>query len=142
IDVAGPPQPAANPPNGTPAAVSSLGGAGGLGGAASAAGLAAEIPGQHADFYSAPLAAAADVAGAPMVQIKAASPTGEAVLFVKLYDVDANGRATLPDGLVAAVRLTGLPASIDRATPQSVTLPAIVRRIDAGHRIRLTVSTS
>ncbi|HEV7897065.1 MAG TPA: alpha/beta fold hydrolase [Planosporangium sp.] len=141
ISVDGPPQPAANPPNGNPAALSSLAGIGGaLGGLAS--GMTVEVPGQHADFYSAPLATTTDVTGAPTVRIKAASPTGEAVLFVKLYDVDANGQPTLPNGLVAPVRLTGLPASLDQATPTTVTLPAIVRRFEQGHRIRITVSTS
>jgi ABC-2 type transport system ATP-binding protein len=141
ISVEGPPQPAANPPSGNPAAVSSLAGVGGaLGGLAS--GMTIEVPGQHADFYSAPLTATTDVTGAPTVAIRAASPTGEAVLFVKLYDIDANGQATLPNGLVAPVRLTGLPPSIDAATPTTVTLPAIVRRFEHGHRLRITVSTS
>ncbi|MGC9670820.1 alpha/beta fold hydrolase [Planosporangium sp. 12N6] len=140
VDVDGPPQPAANPPNGNPAALSSLAGLGGALG--SAAGVTMEIPGQHADFSSAPLAKPVDVTGAPTVRIRAASPTGEAVLFVKLYDVDPAGRATLPAGLVAPVRLTGLPPTIAQATPTTVTLPAIVHRIEQGHRIRITVSTS
>jgi ABC-2 type transport system ATP-binding protein len=141
ISVDGPTQQIANPPNGNPAAISSLAGVGGAVGSL-ATGMTIEVPGQHADFYSAPLAQTTDVTGAPSVQIKAASPTGEAVLFVKLYDVDANGQPTLPAGLVAPVRLTGLPTSIDRATPTTVTLPTIVRRFEQGHRLRLTVSTS
>ncbi len=55
--------------------------------------------------------------GAPTVSIRAASPTGEAVLFVKLYDVDEDGVATLSSGLVAPIRLTGLPADIADAQP-------------------------
>ncbi|GAA1803648.1 alpha/beta fold hydrolase [Planosporangium flavigriseum] len=141
VTVEGPPQPAANPPNGNPAAVSSLAGVGGaIGNLAS--GMTIEVPGQHADFYSAPLAKTTDVTGSPTVQLKVASPTREAVLFVKLYDVDANGQPTLPNGLVAPVRLTGLPTSIDQAVPTTVTLPAIVRRFEQGHRLRITVSTS
>ncbi|NJC73620.1 alpha/beta fold hydrolase [Planosporangium thailandense] len=140
VPVAGPAQQIANPPNGTPAAVSSLAGVGGALGAAS--GVTLEVPGQHADFYSEPLSRATDVTGAPTIQVEAASPTGEAVLFVKLYDIDANGQATLPNGLVAPVRLTGLPTSIDGATPVTVTLPAIVRRFEQGHRLRITVATS
>ncbi|MDT4989872.1 MAG: type transport system ATP-binding protein [Micromonosporaceae bacterium] len=139
VELAGPAQEAANPPNGNPAALSSLPG---TGLASVAGGVATEIRGQHADFSSAPLPAAVDVAGAPTVRVTVASPTGEAVLFVKLYDVDATGQATLPDGLTAPVRLTGLPATIDRATATTVTLPGIVRRIDAGHRLRITVSTA
>jgi ABC-2 type transport system ATP-binding protein len=141
ISVEGPPQTAANPPNGNPAALSSLAGVGG-GLASFVNGVTMEVPGQHADFYSAPLARTTDVTGAPTVKIAAASPTGEAVLFVKLYDVDQNGQPTLPNGLVAPVRLTGLSASIDKATPTTVTLPAIVRRFEQGHRLRITVSTS
>ncbi|SCL14293.1 ABC-2 type transport system ATP-binding protein [Micromonospora rhizosphaerae] len=140
VPVTGPAQPIANPPNGNPAAISSVPFAGTLGSLLD--GVAGDIPGQHARFESAPLTEAVDVAGAPTVRIRAASPTGEAVLFVKLYDVDPNGAATLPDGLVAPVRLTGLPKTIDAAQPVAVTLPAIVRRIEAGHRLRVVVATS
>ncbi len=54
-----------------------------------------DIPGQHADFSSAPLSSPVDVVGSPTVQIRAASPNGEAVLFLKLYDVDPSGTAKL-----------------------------------------------
>jgi ABC-2 type transport system ATP-binding protein len=37
------------------------------------------------------------------------------------------------------VRLTGLPADIGKASEVTVTLPAIVRRIDAGHTVRVVV---
>jgi ABC-2 type transport system ATP-binding protein len=139
--VQGPPQPVANPPDGNPAANSALAGAGG-GAASLVSGVATEVSGQHADFYSAPLAQTLDVAGAPTVQVRAASPTGEAVLFVKLYDVDGKGKATLPNGLIAPIRLTGLPESIEQATPVTVTLPGIVRRFEQGHRLRITVASA
>src|SRR5213076_2412685 len=84
-------------------------------------------PGQHADFLSAPLPSTVDVVGAPTVRIRAASPTGQAVLFVKLYDVDPQN---------------GLPASIDQAQPVTVTLPAIVHEFQAGHLLRITVSSA
>ncbi|WP_433314612.1 alpha/beta fold hydrolase [Micromonospora chersina] len=140
VTVAGPAQPVANPPNGNPAAISSVPFAGALGSLLD--GVAGDIPGQHARFQSAPLADPVDVVGAPTVRIRAASATGEAVLFVKLYDVDPQGAATLPDGLVAPVRLTGLPRTVEAAQPVTVTLPAIVRRIEAGHRLRVVVATS
>ncbi|GAB7041693.1 MULTISPECIES: alpha/beta fold hydrolase [Catenuloplanes] len=141
VGVAGPPQRIANPPGGNPAAISSLPGAGSalsfvLGAAVS------DLPGQHASFVSEPLADALDVGGSPRLRLRAASPTGEAVLFVKLYDVDPDGGGTLSEGLVAPVRLTGLPATIDDAQPVTVTLPGIVRRIDEGHRLRIVVATS
>jgi ABC-2 type transport system ATP-binding protein len=138
VPLLGPPQPAANPPNDTPAALSSLPGL-----SAGAAGLAVrEVPGQHANFVSAPLRSTVDVVGAPVVQLRAASPTGEAVLFVKLYDVDPKGGPVLPDGLVAPVRLTGLPASIADARPVTVTLPAVVHEFQAGHRLLVVAATS
>ncbi|HZV48740.1 MAG TPA: alpha/beta fold hydrolase [Candidatus Dormibacteraeota bacterium] len=136
VRIAGPPQPVVSPPGGTPAAVSVLPGAGGD------VAVPHEVPGQHADFLSAPLPATVSVVGAPKVRIRVASPTGEAVLFVKLYDLDPAGRATLPEGLVAPVRLVGLPASIAAARPVTVTLPAIVHDVPAGHRLRVTVATS
>ena len=64
------------------------------------------------------------------------------MLFVKLYDVDEDGVATLSSGLIAPIRLSGLPADIADAQPVRVTLPAIVRRIEAGHTLRITVATA
>jgi ABC-2 type transport system ATP-binding protein len=140
VELTGPPQPIANPPGGNPAP-SSVAAAGG---AVSSllGGLASEVPGQHAEFFSKPLPSAVDVVGSPTVQVMAASPTGEAVLFVKLYDVDPKGGAEIPDGLVAAIRLTGLPANLADARPATVTLPAIVHRFERGHYVRIAVATA
>jgi ABC-2 type transport system ATP-binding protein len=138
VAVSGPPQPVAVPAGGSPAAISSLPGTG-LGAAGAGA---REVPGQHADFVSSPLTSMLEVVGAPSVQVRAASPSGEAVLLVKLYDLDPKRGPTLPAGLVAPVRLTGLPASIAAARPVTVTLPAIVHEFAAGHRLLVTVATS
>ncbi|MFG2063300.1 alpha/beta fold hydrolase [Micromonospora sp. NPDC048871] len=140
VALAGPPQAVANPPAGNPAAISSVPFAGSLSSLLS--GVAADIPGQHARFDSEPLTEAVDVVGSPTVQIRAASPTGEAVLFAKLYDVNPEGAATLPSGLIAPIRLTGLPTQVAEAAPVTVTLPAIVHRVEAGHRLRLVLATS
>ncbi|MFD1371343.1 alpha/beta fold hydrolase [Actinoplanes sichuanensis] len=142
ITVQGPAQPIANPPNGNPGAISSVPGITSRLSSVLSGGVAMDVPGQHAIFESAALTAPVEVAGAPTVRLRAASPTGEAVLFVKLYDVDPNGSATLSAGLVAPIRLTGLPTDIAQAQPVSVTLPAIVRQIEAGHLVRVTVATS
>jgi ABC-2 type transport system ATP-binding protein len=141
VSLAGPAQPVANPPNGNPGALSSLPGTGGRL-SALLGGVASDIPGQYATFESKPVPSTIDVVGAPTVQLKAASPTGSATLFVKLYDVDKSGAETLSAGLVAPVRLVGLPADIAQATPVTVTLPAIVRQIDSGHTVRVVVATS
>ncbi|HEV2087289.1 MAG TPA: alpha/beta fold hydrolase, partial [Cryptosporangiaceae bacterium] len=135
IDLEGPPQPVANPPAGTPAALSSLPGVSGL--TALVGGVSLDVPGQFAAFQSPVLDEPLTVVGAPTVSIKAASPTGEAVLFVKLYDVNADGRPLLPSGLVAPVRLTGLPATLAEARPVTVTLPALAYRFETGHRLRV-----
>ncbi|MEV8507247.1 alpha/beta fold hydrolase [Actinoplanes sp. NPDC051475] len=141
VTVSGPAQPIANPPNGNPGALSSLPGVGGrlsslLGG------VAGDLEGQHATFESAPLGSGVDVAGAPTVTLRVASPTGSATVFVKLYDVDPNGTATLSGGLIAPVRLTGLARDITAARPVTVTLPGVVRRIDPGHTVRVVVASS
>jgi ABC-2 type transport system ATP-binding protein len=141
LSVSGPPQPIANPPNGNPGAVSSLPGTDSRLSAV-LGGVAGDIPGQFAAFQSAPVPRSIDIVGAPTVQLRVASPTGAATLFVKLYDVDPAGSPTLSAGLVAPVRLTGLPTSVAAAQPVTVTLPAIVRQIAAGHRIRVVVATS
>jgi ABC-2 type transport system ATP-binding protein len=145
VNVSGPATQVANPPSGTPAAISSVPLAGALASLANAtggSGLVGDVPGQHATFDSAVLSNPVQVVGSPTVSVRAASPTGEAVLFVKLYDVDQKGNATLPDGLVAPIRLAGLPTDIAQAQTVQVTLPAIVRRIEAGHRLRVVVATS
>jgi ABC-2 type transport system ATP-binding protein len=141
FSVSGPPQPIANPPNGNPGAVSSLPGTDSRLSAV-LGGVAGDIPGQFAAFQSAPVPRSIDIVGAPTIRLRAASPTGAATLFVKLYDVDPAGSPTLSAGLVAPVRLTGLPASVAAAQPVTVTLPAIVRQVAAGHRIRIVVATS
>ncbi|GIG58639.1 ABC transporter ATP-binding protein [Longispora fulva] len=138
VDLTGREQRIASPPNGVPSAISVLPGLA-LGGT----GLTSvEMPGQNAAFESAPLTQAVDVVGTPSVQLRVASPTGEAVLFAKLYDVSPNGQASLPNGLVAPVRLSGLPADVSAAQPVKVTLPAISTRVDVGHRVRLVIATS
>jgi len=142
VTVDGPPQRIASPPDGNPAAITTLPGTGSGSFSSFLAGVSLEIPGQHADFYSEPLPTNLDVVGTPTIKIRAASPTGEAVLFVKLYDYDPDAGSNLPFGLAAPVRLTGLPSSIDEAQPVTVTLPTIAHRFEAGHRLRLTVATS
>ncbi|MET0424651.1 MAG: alpha/beta fold hydrolase [Actinoplanes sp.] len=141
VALTGAAQAIASPPNGSPGALSSLPGAGGRL-STLLDGVAGDLPGQHASFSSAPVTAAIDVVGAPTVDLRVASPTGTATVFVKLYDVDEAGAETLSAGLVAPVRLSGLPDTVEEAEPVRVTLPAIVRRIETGHSVRVVVATS
>nr|WP_203914001.1 alpha/beta fold hydrolase [Rhizocola hellebori] len=140
FDVAGPPQQIANPPNGSPSAISSLPQAGAL--SSFVNGVVTDLPGQSAIWVTQPLPESLNVVGSPTVKIRVASPTGEATVFVKLYDVDQNNQASLSNGLIAPLRLTGLPANIEQAQPITVTLPAIVRNIEEGHRLRVTVAAA
>ncbi|MCT9929605.1 alpha/beta fold hydrolase [Planotetraspora sp. A-T 1434] len=138
VAVAGPDQQVANPPGGSPAAISSVPGFGGLlSGVGGNVGVALDIPGQAAAFESAPLPRSTQVTGSPTVQIRVYG-TGEATLFAKLYDSSGGALAVLPSSLVAPLRVTATEAG----TPVTVTLPAIDRRFDAGHRLRLVVSTT
>ncbi len=140
IAVDGPLQPVVTPAGGTPAAITVVPGLGSL--ASALSGAAFEIPGQFAAFQSEPLAEAVEVVGAPTIDLAVAAPGGSATLFAKLYDVGPDGQATLPGGLVAPLALTGLSADPTAPTRVSVTLPGIVHRFEAGHTMRVVVSST
>jgi ABC-2 type transport system ATP-binding protein len=133
-------QPVLTPAGGAPAALTTVPGLGAL--TAALGGTTLEIPGQSAAFESAPLDAAVDVVGAPTVQITVSAPGGSATLFAKLYDVAPGGGTTLPAGLVAPLALTDLSTDPAAPTRVPVTLPGIVHRFEAGHTMRLVVSST
>ncbi|MEV7808072.1 CocE/NonD family hydrolase [Microbispora sp. NPDC088329] len=138
ITLDGPQQPIANPAGGSPSSISAVPGLGGLlGGNGGGASIALDMPGQAAVFESAPLTRPTQVTGSPAVTIRVYG-TGEATLFAKVYDVSGGSLPVLPSGLVSPLRITASEAG----TPVTVTLPAIDRRFDAGHRMRLVVSTT
>ncbi len=140
IELDGSVQPVVNPAGGTPAALTTLPGLGAL--TAALGGSTLEIPGQSARFDSAALDTAVEVVGASTVELAVSSVGGAATLFAKLYDVAPGGATTLPGGLVAPLALTGLSADPAAPTRVSVTLPGIVHRFEAGHTMRLVVSTT
>ena len=140
VALSGPTQPVVTPAGGTPAALTTVPGLGSL--AAALGGTTLEIPGQFAAFESEPLDAAVEVVGAPTVEIAVSAPGGTATLFAKLYDVAPGGGTTLPAGLVAPLALTGLSTDPTDPTPVEVTLPGIVHRFEAGHTMRLVVSST
>ncbi|MBO0830104.1 MAG: alpha/beta fold hydrolase, partial [Streptosporangiales bacterium] len=148
VRLTGPPQPVANPPDGTPAAVSSLPGTGLLVDAAdSGLSVSTEIPGQAAYFQSPRRTHPLDVVGTPTITVRVASSSGSAVLFARLYDVAPNGTATLVGGQAAPLRLTGLPsaaspAALAHVPPVRVRLPGVVHRFDSGHRVRVVLDTA
>ncbi len=141
VEILGPPQSIGNPPGGNPAAISSLPGGRGTPGLGN---FAEDVPGQAAVFGSEQLTRSLDVVGASSIRLRVASSSGTAVLFVKLYDVGSD-RPTLPAGLVAPVRLTGLPRTPEQAAqapPVTVQLPGIVYRFAPGHQLRVVVAST
>ncbi|GAA4913733.1 ABC-2 type transport system ATP-binding protein [Actinomycetospora succinea] len=124
------------------------GGGGGGGGASALLGrLASDLPGQAARFTTDPLPARTVVAGAPQVRVTVSSvpdrPTGEPVLFAKVYDVAAGdgapGTRTLLGNAVSPLRL---PAPGPTPTEVTVSLPAVVATLAAGHRLEVVLSTT
>lgn len=86
-------------------------------------------------FTSAPLAESADVVGPVSARLRIATDTGHADVFVRLCDVDPQGRSlNICDGLMR-LRTAG-------QTPSEVTVPmsSTAHRFAAGHRIRLQIS--
>ncbi len=143
----GPAQIAAAPAGGVPAAVTALPGLGsvlgGLAGSAVAGSLGASalsaLPGQVARFATAPLPEAVRIIGAPRVTLHVTSSAPDATLFAELIDVGPEGGTALPESLVSPVYLSGLPAGGRDVT---VSLPAIVLDVPAGHRLEVVVSST
>ena len=144
-------QPVIRPPGGYPAALSSLPGLDNAlrESAADLDGLAMDLPGQVATFLTDELADPLQVVGAATVRLRVAAaaqtglatPPDEAVLFVKLYDVGPDGHRTLPGGAVAPVRMGPLPAD-GAPIEMTVTLAAVVRLVETGHRLAVAVTTT
>ena len=139
VRLTGRPQAIDHPPGGAPPSLSGFPGLGALGAVAGGgtSGVTFDMPGQSAAFTSGPLAAALQVTGSPTVRIRV-SGAPQVTLFAKVYDVDQAGNATLPDELVAPLRVTGAQAG----RIVTVTLPAIDYSFSAGHRLRLVLTTT
>jgi ABC-2 type transport system ATP-binding protein len=105
-----------------------------------------DLPGTDAAYETAPLTQNTDVVGIPTVNVHLSAPVqlgaqslgaaGDLALFFKLYDLSPTGAITLPDKLIAPVRipLTGSAQTV------SVDLPGIVHRFAAGDRIALVIA--
>ena len=124
------------PAGGIPAAISALPG---LGSAASL--LARPVPGQFAAFPSAPLTAPLAIVGSSRVRVTISSPqpVSDVVLFASLRLVTPAGIETLPEGLVAPIRLANIGP-----TPTTVTvdLPAIYSTAEPGDVLRVEFATT
>ncbi|WP_246610795.1 CocE/NonD family hydrolase [Nonomuraea rhizosphaerae] len=144
ITLNGPEQNVANPPGGSPAAISTVPGVNGLlgggGGGATNLSVGLDMPGQAATFESAPLTAPLQLTGSSSVRLRVYGE-GQVTLFAKLYDVaDTAQPPSLPAGLVAPLRVT-IPEGAG-SVDATVTLPTVDFAFAAGHRVRLAVSTT
>jgi ABC-2 type transport system ATP-binding protein len=132
-----------SPPGGAPAAVTGLPGTGPLLGAASGLGglrALGVLPGQSALFDAPVQTSPLTVVGSSRVRLSVTSSARDATLFVGLWDVAADRTGTLPQQLVAPVRLVGLTPGTPREV--DVALPGVVRTVRAGHHLQLVVSST
>ena len=102
-----------------------------------------DTPGSFAEYETPPLAQNTDVVGLPTASVNVSAPVqganpfgpaGDLVLFFKLYDLSPSGAITLPDKLIAPVRVPAGGGTF------RVDLPGIVHRFPAGDRIALVVA--
>ena len=130
------------PAGGNPGALTSLPGFGSVLSTLSqtgALGSLSALPGQVATFETAPLSKTLELTGSSSVDLTVRSTAPDATLFASLLDVpQGDAKAVLPQSLVAPIQLTG------PFTGQTVrvTLPAVVRDIAPGHRLRVVISTT
>jgi ABC-2 type transport system ATP-binding protein len=149
VRVSGNEQIVVNPPGGNPASVSNLPGLGSVIGSSTrlANRLAVDLPGQSARFISEQQTGQLLIAGAPTVRVRVAAASPQtpapdgAVLFAKLYDVGPDGVRTLPGSAVSPLRIPRLPED-GSPVDVTVTLPGIVRPIEADHSVELVLSTT
>jgi len=102
-----------------------------------------DAPGTFASFETAPLASSLDSVGVPIVRfdLRTSIPAGlgpatDPVLFGKLYDVAPDGTKTLVQRLVSPIRVSS------ESHPIALTLPGVVHRYLAGHRIELVLAAT
>jgi ABC-2 type transport system ATP-binding protein len=131
------------PAGGSPAALTGLPGFGSiLGQVAQAGGLSSisQLPGQVATFETAPLTATLRLTGSSYVDLKVTGTAPDATLFASLLDVPSgSAQPVLPQSLVAPIQLSG---PLNGGQTVRVALPAIVRDISTGHRLRVVISTT
>lgn len=104
------------------------------------------VPGTFATWDTAALTQPLDVVGTPVLDLAVQAPVAAAaqsggpsamlVLFARLQDVAPDGTATDIKQQIAPFRIS------DVTRPVRVTMPGIVHRFAAGHRLRLVVSSS
>lgn len=140
-------QPAAMsyPVGGIPSAISSLPGIGSAGSlaatvASSFAGFSpAFVPGQSGFLDSAVLQEPISVTGSSRIKVRVTSTTGDATLFFSLVTKSPSGAISQPNGVVAPIRLTNIPAEGRDIT---VTLPAVILDAAIGDTVAIGISST
>jgi ABC-2 type transport system ATP-binding protein len=145
LTLTGPPQQIGAPAGGTPAAITAVPGLSGIlsafGGLTAATSALSAIPAQTAGFITPQLHDSLLVAGSSSVRLTVtAKTTSDATLFVALRDVASDGTVVLPAQLVTPIHLSGLRPGVPRTV--TVPLPSVVRTVQAGHRLALTIATT
>lgn len=102
-----------------------------------------DAPGTFTSWSTPALARAVDVAGIPTATVHVQAPTttgatpaAQLLFFAKIYDVAPDGSIDLVNRLISPVRVP------DASKPVTVTLPGIVHRFEAGHRIEFVMAAT
>jgi len=133
------------PIGGIPSAISALPGIGSAGALASRvvstiSGFSpALLPGQSGLLESAPLKAPISVVGPSSIKVRITSTTGDATLFFSLVTKSPSGSISQPNGIVAPVRLTNIPAT---GTDVVVNLPSVILDASIGDVIAVGISST
>lgn len=105
-----------------------------------------DTPGTFGAWTTPALAKPLTVVGSPTLDVRfdspvvagtqAVGPSGQLQVFAKLYDVAPDGTQTLVHKLISPVRVADVTQRVH------IELPAIVHRVEAGHRLRLVLAST
>jgi ABC-2 type transport system ATP-binding protein len=105
-----------------------------------------DTPGTFGAWTTPALTSARTIVGSPTLDVRfespavaatqATGPAGQLQVFAKMYDVAPDGSQTLVHKLISPVRVA------DVTQPVHLELPAVVHRVEAGHRIRLVLAST
>lgn len=135
----------AHPIGGIPSAISTLPGIGAVGSLAAtvASGIAgfspAFLPTQSGFLESAKLQEPISIVGPSRIKVRITSSTGDATLFFSIVSKSASGAITQPNGIVAPIKMTGIPAGGREIT---VELPSVILDAAVGDTLGVGISTT
>jgi predicted acyl esterase len=105
-----------------------------------------DTPGTFGAWTTPALTRPMTIVGSPTLDVRFESPavaltqtvgaSGQLQVFAKLYDIGPDGSKTLVHKLISPVRVA------DVTQPVHIELPAIVHRVEAGHRLQLVLAST